>query len=84
MAENNIDKIKALREDYKKTFDCPEGKRVLKHMEDVGFWRATTFVPNDPMATCFNEGTRSFLLHIKTLLEMDIEQLEKIAKETEG
>jgi len=79
MAEDNLAKLKGLREDYKKVFDSPEGKRVMSDLEKTGFYRTTTFVPNDAMATVFNEGLRAFVLHIKTIINMDIEELNKIA-----
>lgn len=78
MAESNADRIKGMREDYRKVFETPEGKKVLADLEKVGFWKTTTFVSNDAMTTIFNEGTRAFLLHIKTILELDVETLEKI------
>ena len=79
MMDSNLDKLKGLREDYKLVFDSPEGKRVLADLEKTGYYNTTTFVPNDAMATVFNEGLRAFILHIKTIKDMDLEQLEKIA-----
>ena len=78
MADDNAARLKGMREDYKKTFESEEGKRVLADLERVGFFKTTTFVANDAMATIFNEGTRAFLLHIKTVLELDVEALEKM------
>ena len=79
MMDSNLDKLKGLREDYKLVFDSPEGKRVLADLEKTGYYNTTTFVANDAMATVFNEGLRAFILHIKTIKDMDLEQLEKIA-----
>jgi hypothetical protein len=75
--ESNILKIKSIQEDYRKVFSTEEGKRVLTHMEQIGFFKTTTFL-NDAISMAFNEGNRAFLLHIKTILDMDIETLEKI------
>lgn len=79
MAEDNVAKLKGLRADYKKVFETEEGKRVMADFENTGFYRTTTFVPQDEMATMYNEGLRSFVLHIKTIMSMDIEVLEKLA-----
>jgi len=77
--QSNLDKLKGLRVDYKKVFDTEEGKRVMEDLENTGFYNTTTFVPNDSMATVFNEGLRAFLLHIKTVKDMDLEKLERLA-----
>jgi len=75
--ESNIIKIKSIQEDYRKIFSTEEGKRVLAHMEGIGFFKTTTFI-NEGLSMAFNEGNRAFLLHIKTILDMDIETLERI------
>lgn len=76
MAENS-QKLKALREDYKKVFETEEGKRVLKDLEKVCLYNATAF-DKDPYVTAFQEGLRGVFLHIKTITEMDIEELERL------
>lgn len=81
MAEQagNVEKLKGLREDYKKTFSTEEGKRVLNDLAYRCYYNTTTFVPKDEHSTMLNEGARCLFLHIKTMVEMDIEQLEKLA-----
>lgn len=76
--ENNILRLKGLREDYKKTFETEEGKRVLADLSKTGFFKSTTFAPNDAMTMAFQEGLRAFYLHIITILEMDIDELERL------
>ncbi len=76
--KDNAARLKGMREDYIKVFSSEEGKRVLADLEKVGFYKTTTFT-TDAIALAFNEGNRAFLLHIKTVLEMDIETLEKLA-----
>ena len=78
MADNNSDKLKGLRNDYKKLFESEEGKRVLKDLERVCLYRATTF-DKDPGVMAFQEGLRGVYLHITTLMNMDIEELERIS-----
>jgi len=75
--EGNILKIKSIQEDYRKIFSTEEGKRVLAHMEGIGFFKTTTFI-NDGLSMAFNEGNRAFLLHIKTILDMDLETLQRL------
>ena len=74
---DNIARVKGIKEDYKKVFGTEEGKRVLSDLEKIGFFNTTTY-NNDAIAMAFNEGNRAFLLHIKTILDMDLETLERI------
>lgn len=76
--KDNIIRLKALREDYKKTFSTEEGKRVLKDLENTCFYNTTTF-SDKALMIAFNEGNRAVFLHIKTILELDIETLEKLS-----
>ena len=78
MPEDNSLKLKEKREDYKKTFATEEGKRVLKDLERVCMYRSTTF-DKDSHVMAFQEGLRTVYLHITTIMDMDIEELERIA-----
>jgi len=81
--ENNADRLKGLRNNYKKTFESEEGKKVLADLEKVCLYRSTTF-DKDPMVMAFQEGLRSVYLHITTMMTIDIETLENIANATGG
>ena len=59
MSEDNIQRLKALREDYRKVFTSEEGKRVLADLSKICMYNSTTFVPNDPYSMAFNEGNRN-------------------------
>lgn len=77
---DNADKLKGKRNDYKKVFESEEGKRVLKDLERVCMYRATTF-DKDAAIMAFQEGLRAVYLHITTIMEMDIEELERITNQ---
>jgi len=81
--EDNSAKLKEKREDYKKIFSTEEGKRVLKDLEKVCLYRTSTF-DKEPMVMAFQEGLRTVYLHITTIMEMDIEELERIAGAMKG
>lgn len=81
--ENNAERLKGLREDYKKTFETEEGKRVLKDLEKVCLFKSTTF-DKDPYVMAFQEGLRAVFLHINTVKDMDIEELERVMKASGG
>lgn len=42
----------------------PQARQVLEDLSRLCFAATTTFVPGDPVATAFNEGKRTVLLHI--------------------
>ena len=75
---DNADKLKALRNAYQKVFESEEGKLVLKDLEKVCLYRATTF-DKEALIMAFQEGLRGVYLHITTLMTMDIEELERIS-----
>jgi hypothetical protein len=76
--QNNANRLKALRDDYKKTFETEEGKRVLKDLEQNCFYRSTT-LEKEAIGIAFNEGSRAVFLRIINLIDLDIEALEKAA-----
>ena len=77
--EDNSTKLKEKREDYKKTFGTEEGKRVLKDLEKLCLYRSSIF-DKEPMVMALQEGLRTVYLHITTIMDMDIEELERIAE----
>jgi hypothetical protein len=77
--ENNSSKLKGRREDYKKVFGTEEGKKVLKDLEVFCLYNEDTF-DNDALFMAYKTGLRKVYLHIKVVMDMDIEELEKISK----
>ena len=75
----NVDRLKGLRGDYKKTFESEEGKKVLKDLESVCMFKMSIF-NKDALTMAFQEGLRSVYLHITAIKDMDIESLEKLGK----
>ncbi len=82
MPSDNIEKLKGLRNDYKKVFETEEGQRVLKDLERLGMFRETVF-NKEPLIMAYNEGLRTFYLHITTFMNMDLEELERITNAVE-
>ena len=76
--QNNVIRLKGLREDYKKLFATEEGKRVLADLERVCLFKTSTF-DKDALTMAFQEGLRGVYLHINTILTLDIEALEKLS-----
>lgn len=80
--DNNAERIKGLRSDYKKVFESEEGKHVLKDLEKVCLYRSTTF-DKDALVMAFQEGLRAVYLHISTIMNMDVEELERLVAANE-
>lgn len=77
-----IENLKQLQSDYKKVFDGDAGKRVFDDLQRRGYLHTTTFHENANKAA-YREGMRAMVLHIKTMLEYDFEQVRKRIKEAE-
>ena len=58
----------SLIKDYKRTFEGPEGERVLANLSMQCYENDPTFVDGNPNGTAFNEGKRFVLLHIRRLI----------------
>ena len=81
--ENPQDKsLQIIREQkqlYLTVFDNPDGKALLNELSIRAFEKRTTF-NKDSHQTAFNEGQRSIVLHIKNMLILDVDKLERSMK----
>ena len=76
--DNNAEKLKGLRNDYKKVFESEEGKRVLKDLEKKCMFNYSVF-DKDSLVMAYQSGLRGVYISIVTLMNMDIEELERLA-----
>jgi len=74
-----IDELKKLHMLYLQVFDSDNGRKVLEDLEKRCYVRGTTFVPGEPYQTFFNEGARSCVLHIKTMMVLPTIKKEEAA-----
>lgn len=88
MRKKDIDeKINRVREEaeqkksFKYIFRGNKGKKALLYLRDKSFAKSTTYVKGDPMGTAFNEGIRTCLNNIETLINTPDEEFERIAEE---
>ena len=65
---------------FKTVFDTPEGRDVLTHLRAMSFMDTHCFVAGDPYATCFNEGKRSIVAYVLSLLK-DKPKLQEVAND---
>lgn len=86
LTKKEISRVEALKEAYEKIFNSEEGKKVLEDLEKNCFVKTTTFPFNQPSALllAFNEGKRAVILHIRTMLEWDIEKLKRFLEQEGG
>ncbi len=66
---------KALIEAYQEAFHGETGKKILKDLALYCKFNETSFIPEDPCATAFNEGARDAFLHILEMLHLDPQSL---------
>ena len=78
--EAAIKRIEEKQGTYKRLFTTEEGKEILADLERDCYLRTSTF-STDAMEMAYREGMRSMVLHIKSMLDMDIEQFKKLNAE---
>jgi len=78
MIENNAERLKGIRNDYKKIFETEEGKRALKNIEENCFADTSVF-NKEPIIMAYQCGARDVYLGIVKLMNMEIEELERLA-----
>ena len=79
------DKARQLVIDYKQTFLCPHGKRVLDHIKACAKFNIA-FVPDrtgviDPLEVMRQEGMRSVIINIEMMLKKDPDETKGIQNE---
>jgi hypothetical protein len=75
-----FDQVKQLHMDYMSIFETEAGKRVMANLQAVGFHKKPTFNENDRLHA-YQEGMRAVLLHIETMVTMDLEKMEEQMKQ---
>lgn len=69
----NIDEVKALQSNLRASLDTPQGKEVIKFLEEICGWY--DFSETDPNMILIKHGKRQVLATIKTLLKLNPEQI---------
>ena len=80
--EKQMNEIRELKKDYIETFSSPRGKKVLSNLEKICFTNKTTYSV-DPNRIYLNEGMRFVVIHIKNMMNMNIETLRNLARKVE-
>jgi hypothetical protein len=80
--ERQMEEIEQKKKDYIAVFSTAEGKRVLADLENVCFIHRTTY-SNQEGRTLLNEGMRFVVVHIKNIMNMNVEKLKKLIQKGE-
>lgn len=77
----NPDDVKALQSNMRASLDTPQGKEVVKFLEDICGWY--DFAETDPNSILIKHGKRQILATIKTLLRLKPDEIVAIAQRGE-
>jgi hypothetical protein len=76
------DEIVELQKAYMRCFKGTDGETVMEDLERRNWTRTTTMTAN-PYITAFNEGQRSVMLYIRTMLELTPDRIRELREQLE-
>ncbi len=79
----DIDYVKGLQSNLRTTLDTPQGKEVMKFLEEACGWYQSVFDPTSKEMTLINDGKRQVVATIKTLLRLTPEEVVTWARNKE-
>lgn len=80
----NIDDVKGLQSNLRACLDNPQGKEVIKFLEEACGWYESIFDPLNKDMILINAGKREVIATIHTLLRLDASQVVELARHKEG
>jgi hypothetical protein len=80
----NIDEVKGLQSNLRACFDNPQGKEVMKFLEEACGWYESIFDPVNKDMILINAGKREVVATILTLLKCTPDQVVALAKAKEN
>ena len=79
MNMTDIDFVAGLKSNMHACFDTPQGKEILKFLEQICQWSPTVFDSNETNDVISRDATRKIYGTIKTILTISPEQIVEIA-----
>lgn len=79
----NIDDVKTLQSNLRAAFGSPQGQEAMKFMEQIGGWYPTMLDSEDTNAIISRDANRRLLGTLKTLMDLQPEQVVGLAIQTE-
>jgi hypothetical protein len=84
MDMTNRDYVARLKSNMHVVFDTPQGKEIMRFLENTCCWRQSVWSPGNPEMTLINDGKRQVISTIKTILDLSPEQIVTLATQKEG
>lgn len=79
----NKDDVVALQSNLHVVFDSPQGKEVMRFIEQIGSWTPTVYDSIDTNEVIARDANRRLIGTLKTLLELSTEQIVLLAGKDE-
>uniref|UniRef100_A0A6M3L3Q2 Bbp19-like phage domain-containing protein n=1 Tax=viral metagenome TaxID=1070528 RepID=A0A6M3L3Q2_9ZZZZ len=79
----NINEVKSVQHNIHATFDSPQGKEVMRFLEQASGWYESIFDPDNRDRILINAGRREVVATLKTFLEQPPEQIVAMAEQKE-
>jgi hypothetical protein len=73
----------ALKSNMHACFDSPQGKEVMSFLERSCCWYRSVWVPGEPDMTLINDGKRQVLATIKSILDLNPDQIAELSRRAE-
>ena len=78
----NIDDVKGLQSNLIATFDTPQGKEVMRFIEQIGSWYPKMGDSGETNEIIARDANRRLIGTIKTMLELTPEEIVALTKES--
>lgn len=76
---------KALKQDIDYIFNTPQGKNVMRFMQEIGGWFPTVFDSNETNDIIARDANRRLIGTLRTMMEIAPEQIVTLAlKDAQG
>jgi hypothetical protein len=77
----NIDDVKALQSNLLATFTTPQGKEVMRYIEQIGSWYPKMTDSGETNEIIARDANRRLIGTLKSLMKLTPEQIVALAKE---
>ena len=84
MKLTDLDEVKALQSNLRASLETPQGKEVMRFLEEACGWYESIFDPMNRDMILINAGKREVVATLKTLLKLDASQVVELAKQKEA
>jgi phage baseplate assembly protein W len=79
----NLSEVKELHNNIRATFDTPQGKEVMRFLEEASGWYESIFDPDNRDRILINAGRREVVATLHTFLKYPPERIVAMAQQKE-